>query len=103
MSDFKKRMMEDMQLHGYSQRTVGSYVSAVSVLSKHYQRSPDQLTENDLRKFFLHLINERKAARNTLKIYLFLRENPGPGMEVVRSAFAEKKQEAAYCVVAAGS
>ncbi len=70
MSDLKKRMLENMQLHGYAERTIASYVAAVSVLSRHYHRSPDQLAEDDIRKFFLHLINERKSARNTLKIYL---------------------------------
>lgn len=70
MSDFKKKMLEDMQLHGYAERTIESYVSAVSVLARHYQRPPEQLCEAELRAFFLHLINERKSARNTLKIYL---------------------------------
>jgi len=70
MTDLRKRMMEDMQLHGYSERTRKSYAAAVSVLAKHYQRSPDQLSEDEIRKFFLHLINERKSARGTLKIYL---------------------------------
>lgn len=70
MTDLRKRMLEDMQLHGYAERTRESYASAVSVLARHYRRPPDQLTEDDIRKFFLHLINERKSARNTLKIYL---------------------------------
>ncbi|MDH5560603.1 MAG: site-specific integrase [Deltaproteobacteria bacterium] len=70
MSDSKKRMQEDMQLHGYAERTISSYAAAVSVLARHYQCSPDQLCEDDIRKFFLHLINERKSSRNTLKIYL---------------------------------
>lgn len=70
MTDLRKRMMEDMQLHGYSEKTRKSYAAAVNILAKHYRRPPDQLTEDELRKFFLHLINERKSARNTLKIYL---------------------------------
>jgi site-specific recombinase XerD len=63
-------MLEDMQLHGYAERTRQSYADAVKGLAKHYQCPPDQLTEDDIRKFFLHLINDRKAARSTLKIYL---------------------------------
>jgi len=70
MTDLRKRMMEDMQLHGYAERTRQSYADAVSGLAKHYQCPPDQLTEDDIRKFFLHLINDRKAARSTLKISL---------------------------------
>jgi site-specific recombinase XerD len=70
MTDLRKRMMEDMQLHGYAERTMKSYADAVSGLAKHYKRPPDQLSEADIRKFFLHVINDRKAARGTLKIYL---------------------------------
>lgn len=70
MTDLRKRMMEDMQLHGYAERTRKSYAGAVTGLAKHYRRSPDRLTEDEIRKFFLHLINERKSARSTLKLYL---------------------------------
>ena len=59
-----------MQLRGYAERTRKSYADAVSGLAKHYQCPPDQLSEDDIRKFFLHIINDRKAARGTLKIYL---------------------------------
>ena len=70
MTELRKRMIEDMQLHGYADRTMQSYAGAVRVLAKHYQCPPTQLTEEDIRKFFLHLINDRKSARSTVKIYL---------------------------------
>lgn len=70
MTALRQKMMEDMQLHGYAERTRKSYAAGVASLAKHYRRPPDQLTEDDIRKFFLYLINDRKAARNTLKIYL---------------------------------
>lgn len=70
MTDLRKRMPEDMQLHGYAERTMASYAAAVSLLARHYHRPPDQLGEDDIRNFFLHLINDRKSARNTVKIYL---------------------------------
>lgn len=70
MSNYFERMVEDMQLHGYAARTIESYTGAVLRLSNHYQRPADQLSESEIRKFFLHLINERRSSRNTLKIYL---------------------------------
>ena len=70
MTDLRRRMLEDMQLHGYAERTRESYADAVGRLAKHYSRPPDQLTEDDIRNFFLHLINNRKLARATLVIYL---------------------------------
>jgi len=70
MTDLRRRMLEDMQLHGYAERTRESYANAVEGLARHYGRPPDQLSEDDIRNFFLHLINERKSARSTLVIYL---------------------------------
>jgi integrase/recombinase XerD len=70
MTDLRRRMMEDLELAGYSPKTRKSYLDAVRGLAKHYMRPPDQLGEEDVRRFFLHLINERKAARSTITIYL---------------------------------
>jgi site-specific recombinase XerD len=63
-------MWEDLQLAGYAPKTQKSYIDAVRGLAKHYKRSPDLLSEEEVRRFFLHLINERKAARSTVTIYL---------------------------------
>jgi site-specific recombinase XerD len=63
-------MLEDMQLRGFSARTQGCYVAAVRQLAEHYHRSPDQLTEEDLRQYFLYLANEKKGARATATIAL---------------------------------
>jgi len=70
MTNLRRRMLEDMQLRGYAERTRESYANAVGGLARHYGRPPDQLGEDDIRNFFLHLINERKSARSTLVIYL---------------------------------
>jgi integrase/recombinase XerD len=70
MSELKQKMIEDMQQHGYAARTQESYLGAVRGLARHYQCPPYQLTEADIRKFFLHLINDRKASQSTVKIYL---------------------------------
>ena len=39
-------------------------------LAKYYHRSPNQLTEEDLRRYFVHLTCERKLARPTVTIAL---------------------------------
>jgi site-specific recombinase XerD len=63
-------MLEDLQLRGFSPRTQECYVAAVRQLAAHYHRSPDQLTEEDLRQYFLYLANEKKVARATATIAL---------------------------------
>jgi len=69
MTPLRKRFYEDMQLHGLAARTQESYVQAVQGLARHYKRSPDLLSDEEIRGFFLHLINERKSSASTLTIY----------------------------------
>jgi site-specific recombinase XerD len=63
-------MMEDLTLAGYSPKTQKSYLDSVRALAKYYMRSPDQLSEEEVRRFFLYLINGRKAAKSTVTIHL---------------------------------
>ncbi len=70
MTQLRQRMMEDMQLRGFSARTQECYVAAVRPLAAHYHRRPDQLTEEDLRQYFLYLANGKKVARATATIAL---------------------------------
>ncbi len=69
MSPLRKRLIEDLQLAGYSQRTVESYSSVVVRLSQHYGRSPEQISEEELRAFFVHLKTERKLSDSSFKQY----------------------------------
>lgn len=70
MTPLRKRMIEDMQLHGLADRTQESYVSAVHHLARYYNRSPDRLSPEELRHFFLHLIKEKQVARSTVTVHL---------------------------------
>jgi site-specific recombinase XerD len=63
-------MIEDMQLHGLAERTQKSYLQAVRQLAEHYYKSPDQISEEELRQYFLYLKNVKKAARNTCTLAL---------------------------------
>jgi hypothetical protein len=47
-------MIEDMQLRGYSARTQEAYARAVRQLAEHCRRSPDKITEEELRKATKH-------------------------------------------------
>src|SRR4030065_585060 len=62
MTRLRQRMLEDMQLRGLSARTQGCYVAAVRQLAEHYHRSPDAITEEELRQCFLFFANEHPPA-----------------------------------------
>jgi site-specific recombinase XerD len=63
-------MIEDMQLRGLAERTQEAYVAAVRQLAEHYGKSPDQISDEELRQYFLYLINEKKASSSAITIAL---------------------------------
>ena len=70
MSPLQQRMLEDMQLRGLSARTREAYARSVWQLAQYFHRSPDQLSEEELRQYFLYLPNEKQIARPTATIAL---------------------------------
>ena len=70
MTPLRQKMSEDMQLRGLSEITQDRYVRAVRQLAEHYDESPDKITEEELRQYFLYLKNDKKAARSTCTIAL---------------------------------
>jgi site-specific recombinase XerD len=63
-------MIEDMQLRGLSERTQAAYVLAVRQLAEHYDRSPDRITEKELRQYLLYLRNVKHVAASTFTVSL---------------------------------
>ncbi len=70
MTALRQRLIEDLHLRGYAERTVEAYVAVVARLAQHYHTAPDRLSEAQLRKYLLHLTTERKLARASLTIAL---------------------------------
>ncbi len=63
-------MIEDLQLRGMSERTQEMYVRAVRQLAQHYKKSPEGITEEELRDYFLYLKNVKKYSRSASTIAL---------------------------------
>jgi integrase/recombinase XerD len=68
MTELRKRMIECLQLRGLSERTQESYVRAVRQLAEHYHKSPDLITEQELRQYFLQLKNVKRYSRPSMTI-----------------------------------
>lgn len=68
MTELRKRMIESLQLRGLSERTQEAYTRAVRQLAEHYHRSPDLITEEELRQYFLYVKNVKHYSRNTSTI-----------------------------------
>ncbi len=68
MTGLRKRMIECLQLRGLAERTQEAYTRAVRQLTAHYHKSPDQISEAELRQYFLYLKNIKHYSRNTMTI-----------------------------------
>jgi hypothetical protein len=53
MTPLRTRMAEDMKLAGLADKTQEVYLEAVSTLAKHYKKSPELLTEDEVRRYLL--------------------------------------------------
>jgi site-specific recombinase XerD len=70
MTSLRQKMIEDMQFHGFAERTQKSYMQAVRQLAEYYGKSPDQISEEELRQYFLYLKNVKKVSRSTITLAL---------------------------------
>jgi len=71
MTELRQRMIEDMRLHGLAEATQRTYLDAIANLARHFKRSPDQITDEELRQFFVHLSQTQRRAKSTIRVHLF--------------------------------
>jgi len=65
MTPLRKKMINDMKIRGFAHNTQEAYVSAVEGLAKHLHRSPDQIEQEELQRYLLHLQENRELAWST--------------------------------------
>ncbi len=58
----REKFIEVLTLKGYSARTIETYVSVVAGLARHYHRSPDRLSAQEVRAYLYHLHQELFAS-----------------------------------------
>ena len=71
MTPLRRRMIEDMQLRGLSEKTQEAYVRAVRQLAEHYGKSPQHIGDEELRQYFLHLANVKQLSPSTIQVALY--------------------------------
>jgi site-specific recombinase XerD len=68
MSPMRKQMEADMAIRGLAYRTRESYVESVAKLAKFYGRGPDRISEAEVQRYLLHLLEERKLAHSSCNV-----------------------------------
>lgn len=64
MTPLRQRYIDDLRLKNFSPKTIKVYVHAVAKFARHFGRSPDELSREDIRDYLVHLI-DRGIARST--------------------------------------
>ncbi len=62
MNTLRNQMQADMVLRGLAPRTQQHYIAAVKGLTAYYHKRPDALCQDEVQRYLLHLIEERKLA-----------------------------------------
>lgn len=70
MTPLREKMQVDLHLRGLATKTQEAYLRAVRQLAAYYNKSPDQISEEELRAYFLYLKNEKQASRSSQTIAL---------------------------------
>ena len=68
MGELRKRMDGDLVVRGMSERTRESYLGSVAALAKYYGRRPDRISEAEVQRYLLHLIEERKLSWSSCNV-----------------------------------
>lgn len=69
VSPLRQRMLDVLQLRGCASSTADTYTRAVGHLSRYYQRSPDQISPDEVQQWLLWLLKERGVSPSTYRQY----------------------------------
>ena len=69
-SKIREKFVEHMKLRGLSKQTQRGYVTGVKGLARYYCKSPETLSDDQVRAYFHYLLTERKLAWTSCKNYL---------------------------------
>ena len=62
MTPLRQKLIDEIQLRGFSIHTQDSYERCVTGLARFYHRSPDQIADDEIKAYLLHLLRIKKLA-----------------------------------------
>jgi integrase/recombinase XerD len=68
MTRLRQRMLEELQRRNYAQATIDAYIFAVQEFSQYFGRSPVGLGAEDLRRYQLYLLREKRLSSSTVEV-----------------------------------
>jgi integrase/recombinase XerD len=65
VTPLRQRMLEDLQIRQFSPTTIRIYLHAVAEFARHFNKPPDQLGAEHIRRYQLFLVKEKNVAPST--------------------------------------
>ena len=62
MTPLRKRMVEDLRIRNYSPRTIDTYVRCVAAVARHFRKSPDVLSPEEIRSYQVYLVERKRVS-----------------------------------------
>ncbi len=66
MTPLRQRLIEEIELRGFSPHTKDSYVRWVADLARFRHAGPEQITDEQIREYLLHLLHDRRLSPSSL-------------------------------------
>jgi site-specific recombinase XerD len=70
MGKTRERMVADLELRGYRASTRKKYLECAKRFVRYFMRPPEELGEEEVRAFFLHLIREKRVGPSVHKTHV---------------------------------
>ena len=67
MSELRRKMLTDLRIRNYAERTQEIYIRRVAEMAQHFGRSPDTLGREEIRGYLRYLREERDVSRSAFK------------------------------------
>ncbi|MGH9607557.1 MAG: tyrosine-type recombinase/integrase [Terracidiphilus sp.] len=67
MTPLRQRVLDELQRRNYSPATARGYILAIKQFAEYFGKSPEQLGGDEIRRFALYLLREKKLAPGTVE------------------------------------
>jgi integrase/recombinase XerD len=64
MTELRRKMLADLRIRNYAERTQEIYITRVAEMTRHFNRPPDRLTKEEVRGYLRYLKGERQVSRS---------------------------------------